>query len=149
MSYGEMITKRFIFPAGWRNPPRAWGFVCGLPDHHGEVLQGHRYHCAGNGECTKILTPDSMCFPLHFQSAMTIFVSRAGETSICLCWWCMFSLSPDDQVNNLPWRARWPCLSGDSGLRTTRTPRTPRCSHRRAQRGEKPRSLSYGAYGEK
>lgn len=74
---------------------------------------------------------------------MTIFVSGAKETLICLCWWCMFSLSPDDEVGNLPWRAWWPCLSGYGGLWTASTPRAPCCSHCRARGGEKPCSLEY------
>ncbi len=50
-----MSTERLIFTGGWRNTSWTRGLVCGLPDHHGEILQGHRYHCTGDGECIDVL----------------------------------------------------------------------------------------------
>ena len=61
----------------------------------------------------------------------------------------MFSLWPDDKVIDLPRGARWPCLSGDSGLCTASTPRTSCCSYCRAGGGEKPNSMSYRGSGGK
>lgn len=96
--------------------------------------------------CTKLSMPGSMFFLHPHQSTVTILISSATETWICLCWWYMFSLLPDDEVSDLPWRAWCPCLSGDSGLWTASTPRTPCCSHCRARGGEKPYSLCYLLY---